>query len=203
MTTHKEALTALVNEMEYVLSCINADKVPFDGDDFHEALRLGKEALMSFQDGAQQCVCGEPNTAGTHRTDGPCLAPQPEQESVEDLQAKLKWATERLEANINWEVVAFAKEEMLKAAWAEIKELRQEPKIHIESGMTADELWLSNGKLRAKLADLKVQRKPLMDEQIVPMFRAREKMKVLGEKDAWFWYAWGIGDAEAAHGIKE
>jgi len=47
------------------------------------------------------------------------------------------------------------------------------------------------------------QRKPLTDEQIVPMFRAREKLKVLGEKDAWFWYAWGIGDAEAAHSIKE
>jgi hypothetical protein len=25
---------------------------------------------------AQQCICGEPNSAGTHRTDGPCLAPQ-------------------------------------------------------------------------------------------------------------------------------
>ncbi|MBU3577555.1 hypothetical protein [Polynucleobacter sp. UK-Kesae-W10] len=46
------------------------------------------------------------------------------------------------------------------------------------------------------------QRKTLTDEQIVPMFRAREKLKALGEKDAWFWYAWGIGDAEAAHGIK-
>ena len=31
---------------------------------------------------AQQCVCGEPNSEGTHRTDGPCLAPQPEQEPV-------------------------------------------------------------------------------------------------------------------------
>jgi len=27
--------------------------------------------------------------------------------------------------------------------------------IHRESGMTADELWLSNGKLRAEIADLK------------------------------------------------
>lgn len=41
----KEALTLLVHEMEYVLSCINENKVPFDGDDLHEALRLGKEAL--------------------------------------------------------------------------------------------------------------------------------------------------------------
>ena len=41
----KEALKALIDEMEYVLSCINEDKIPFDGDDFHEALRLGKEAL--------------------------------------------------------------------------------------------------------------------------------------------------------------
>ena len=41
----KQALQALIAEMEYVLSCINEDKIPFDGDDFHEALRLGKEAL--------------------------------------------------------------------------------------------------------------------------------------------------------------
>ena len=41
----REALKALVHEMEYVLACINQDKIPFDGDDFHEALRLGKEAL--------------------------------------------------------------------------------------------------------------------------------------------------------------
>lgn len=33
-----------------------------------------KEAL------AKQCVCGEPDTPGTHRTDGPCLAEQPAQQ---------------------------------------------------------------------------------------------------------------------------
>ena len=47
MTTQTEALKALIHEMEYVLSCINEDKIPFDGDDFHEALRLGKEALAN------------------------------------------------------------------------------------------------------------------------------------------------------------
>ena len=45
MTTQTEALQALIAEMEYVLLCINEDRIPFDGDDFHEALRLGKEAL--------------------------------------------------------------------------------------------------------------------------------------------------------------
>ncbi len=44
-------------------------------------------------------------------------------------------------------------------------------------------------------------REPLTDAQIVPMFRAREKMKAIGEKDAWYWYAWGISDGETAHGI--
>ena len=43
----REALKQLVYEMEYVLSCINENEVPFDGDDFHEALRLGKEALAN------------------------------------------------------------------------------------------------------------------------------------------------------------
>jgi len=51
MTVMKQALQALIFEMEYVLSCINEDKIPFDGDDFHEALRLGKEALAKQEQG--------------------------------------------------------------------------------------------------------------------------------------------------------
>ena len=35
---------------------------------------------------------------------------------------------------------------------------KQEPQVHAISAMTADELWLSNGKLRAELADLKAER---------------------------------------------
>jgi hypothetical protein len=33
---------------------------------------------------AQQCVCGEPETSGTHRTDGPCYAEQPAPEPDPD-----------------------------------------------------------------------------------------------------------------------
>lgn len=44
--------------------------------------------------------------------------------------------------------------------------------------------------------------KSLTDEEIEPMFRDRERQKVVGEKDAWYWYAWGISDGESAHGIK-
>lgn len=73
-----------------------------------EALKMALEALLDLKDDcsgcefewsndyplqakalqaidkvlAQQCVCGEPNSSGIHRTDGPCLAPQPEQEPV-------------------------------------------------------------------------------------------------------------------------
>jgi hypothetical protein len=47
----KQALQSLIDEMEYVLSCINEEKIPFDGDDFHEALRLGKEALAKQEQG--------------------------------------------------------------------------------------------------------------------------------------------------------
>ena len=39
----------MVDEMEYVLSCINENKVPFDGDDFHEALRLGRQAIAEAE----------------------------------------------------------------------------------------------------------------------------------------------------------
>jgi len=40
-----EAMKLMVHELEYVLDCINKDKIPFDGDDFHEALRLGRQAI--------------------------------------------------------------------------------------------------------------------------------------------------------------
>jgi hypothetical protein len=40
-----EAMKQMVHELEYVLDCINNDEIPFDGDDFHEALRLGRQAI--------------------------------------------------------------------------------------------------------------------------------------------------------------
>lgn len=52
----RQALQALIAEMEYVLSCINEDKIPFDGDDFHEALRLGKEALAQPEQHQDWCA---------------------------------------------------------------------------------------------------------------------------------------------------
>lgn len=36
----------------------------------------------------------------------------------------------------------------------------------------------------------------LTDEQIEPMFRARKATPSQGEKDAWYWYAWGVNDCE-------
>ena len=47
------------------------------------------------------------------------------------------------------------------------------------------------------------QRKPLTDEEIVPMFRQRQKQQTEGEKDEWYFYAWGVSDGEAAHNIKD
>lgn len=40
-----EAIKQMVHELEYVIDCINNDEIPFDGDDFHEALRLGRQAI--------------------------------------------------------------------------------------------------------------------------------------------------------------
>jgi len=42
-----EAIKQMVHELEYVLDCINNDEIPFDGDDFHEALRLGRQAIAA------------------------------------------------------------------------------------------------------------------------------------------------------------
>ena len=46
------------------------------------------------------------------------------------------------------------------------------------------------------------KREPLTDEQIAPMFAKRQSQETIGEKDAWYLYAWGVNDGEAAHGIK-
>ena len=51
------AMKQMVAEMEYVLSCINENKMPFDGDDFHEALRLGRQAIAEAE--KERCVCCE------------------------------------------------------------------------------------------------------------------------------------------------
>lgn len=44
--------------------------------------RVTRLAITAIREAlAEQCVCGEPDTPGTHRTDGPCLAEQPVQPS--------------------------------------------------------------------------------------------------------------------------
>ena len=86
MTTQTEALKALVHEMEYVLSCINGDKIPFDGDDFHEALRLGKEALAQPEQDKERCVgceaCIDTACGRDECPKGWPKAPQPEQDNT-------------------------------------------------------------------------------------------------------------------------
>jgi hypothetical protein len=44
-----EVLKQMVAELEYVLDCINQEQMPFDGDDFHEALRLGCQAIAELE----------------------------------------------------------------------------------------------------------------------------------------------------------
>ncbi len=44
-----EVLKQMVAELEYVLDCINQEQMPFDGDDFHEALRLGRQAIAELE----------------------------------------------------------------------------------------------------------------------------------------------------------
>ena len=60
MGTSLEVLKLMLSELEYVLDCINQDKMPFDGDDFHEALRLGRKAVKECKnDGFRSCpYCG-------------------------------------------------------------------------------------------------------------------------------------------------
>lgn len=47
---------------------------------------------------AEQCVCGEPDTPGTHRTDGPCLAEQPAQQQEVDWEKLYRLEVKKKEA---------------------------------------------------------------------------------------------------------
>ena len=61
-------------------------------DALRDSITAIREAL------AEQCVCGEPDTPGTHRTDGPCLAEQPAQQWTDET-AKVPdhvWVTPKL-----------------------------------------------------------------------------------------------------------
>ena len=76
--SHIEAMKQMLHEMEYVLDCINNNVVPFDGDDFHEALRLGRQAISEAekQEPVAQCmVHGE-------CFGGKCIYPQTKREWV-------------------------------------------------------------------------------------------------------------------------
>jgi len=64
-----ETMKQALDELEYVLECINQDRVPFDGDDYHETMRLLRQAIEQAEkqkpvawDG--ECVlghCGSPS----------------------------------------------------------------------------------------------------------------------------------------------
>lgn len=44
-----DAMRAALKELEDVLDCINQDKIPFDGDDFHETLRNLRQAIAEAE----------------------------------------------------------------------------------------------------------------------------------------------------------
>jgi hypothetical protein len=44
-----DAMRAALKELEDVLDCINQDKIPFDGDDFHETLRTLRQAIAEAE----------------------------------------------------------------------------------------------------------------------------------------------------------
>ena len=76
---------------------------PRQADQLDEAITALRQALE------QRCVCGEPDTPGTHRTDGPCYAEQPEQQEPVDSSEK---AGAYMEARL-WEFIDMA------ATWPE------------------------------------------------------------------------------------
>ena len=107
-----EAMKLMVHELEYVLDCINKDKIPFDGDDFHEALRLGRQAIeqaekqepVAYPDGyvVGPCICG--SWPGGKCLKCPRITPQPQREWVrltdEEVVQVLGNVREQLDGNV-------------------------------------------------------------------------------------------------------
>jgi hypothetical protein len=52
----KKAMKLALEELRYVLDCINKDKIPFDGDDFHETIKALEEALAKQEQGEPVAV---------------------------------------------------------------------------------------------------------------------------------------------------
>ena len=100
----KEAMKQMVHELEYVIDCINKDKIPFDGDDFHEALRLGRQAIaeaekqepMEYPEGdvVGPCICG--SWPGGKCLKCPRITPQQRKPLTDDEIAEV---AERMEAS--------------------------------------------------------------------------------------------------------
>jgi hypothetical protein len=96
-----DAMRAALKELEDVLECINQDKIPFDGDDFHETLRNLRQAieqaekdrtLQEVPDIGQEieqekmCVdCGKPTMHMGNKCYGCCQTTQTEQEPVASI----------------------------------------------------------------------------------------------------------------------
>jgi hypothetical protein len=72
-----DAMRAALKELEDVLECINQDKIPFDGDDFHETLRNLRQAIAEAE--KQEKLCKYCGGIGRVACDGRCM---PKQEPV-------------------------------------------------------------------------------------------------------------------------
>ena len=132
----------------------------------------------------QEPWCMRMNGCKTKCEDCPVEVAQPEQDTVQ-----------RLRALVRAQQITIDK---LEQALAQPK---QEPVAWITK---TGNVWKTKAdETDTPLYTTPPQRKPLTDEQIVPMFRQRQKQQTEGEKDEWYFYAWGVSDGEAAHGIKE
>lgn len=72
-----DVLKQALEELEYVLDCINAEKIPHDGDDFHETLRNLRQAIEQAEKQERNFCqrCGKRLGDGIHT----CTPPEVEQ----------------------------------------------------------------------------------------------------------------------------
>ena len=156
---------------------------------------------------AQQCVCGEPETSGTHRTDGPCYAEQPALDEYKAAYIEAMVASN--EAGFSGMTAAETIRELNRMV-SKQPAPAQEPDYWLGFGLQAHAEKPFDGatpvwKTPPAPAPVPEAHKPLTDEQLKPLIQ--KAMRYYGHNPEHWTLIAGVGfcilarDIEAAHGI--
>ena len=129
------------------------------------------------------------------------------------LDAEYRELSERHEVQAQNYMALAAECEQLRAdaaryRWLVARPLNGEDEFYISAQdsiqANADGWWALGGDMSKSVAEAKPEAQQLdalTEVEVELMFRSRKAQPVKGQKDPWYWYAWGVEDGERAHGI--